>query len=191
MNISKKSLIAAMAASGMAAAGLTFLLDPSTMLLRRHGIDVNEQFTDQGSTLMFRVKANNLWMSMDFDKSKTVPSSFDVMDMGETKVSAKDKDRNGRIDSLDLIVNHKGVQYAYSDAHLEGDYSRKAMAKDGKTVENLLKIDGKWFPVTYYSEGAKAGVVMDGKETIVDPTQSPVVILGTVKQTADATSGKP
>jgi|GEM_PF-2930073 len=190
MDISKKMAVAVISGACIVSSLLTLLADPTLRQLRRHGVYVAERLSsDGGRSLVFLVEANNVFMSMDFEQSQKKPSAYSVWDLGATRVTASDKDQNGRIDALTLNVTRDGIDYAYSDTHLEGDYSRMIKVRGKQILENMLKIDGRWLPVK--PAGAKAIVPIDGKENLVDPHKSPAAIRSPVAPKPAAVTEKP
>ena len=177
MNISKKATVAMISCASIVTWGVSLLTNPTLHELRKHGIYVSERpCFGGGKSLVFFVEANKTYVSMDFKTSDKTPSAFAVFDLGATVVKVKDDNQDGRLDGLVLNYSREGIDYAYDDHFINGDYTRKLKMKGGETIENMLKIDGKWLSAIHV--GPKAVVLLDGKETLVDPNKSPIAILG-------------
>ena len=188
MNISEIKALCALVAVAVISSGLTHFCDPSIRALTAHGISVRDHQNGKESNLYFRVAGSEVAMMMEFDRATPFhPSSFNVMDLAGTMICSRDIDRDGRIDMLNLTVTRDGFEYGYADPHLDGDFSRMVKVKDGIPVENVLKIDGKWLAAK--PAGTKAIVVIEGKETVVDPHTTPIKVLGLLAPRPAAISG--
>ena len=188
MNISKAKAISLLCAVCVASSVLTHFCNPTIRALNNHGIGVREFPTKNGTSLIILVKATQSAVTLDFHGPANIPSEYNVLNLDTQSVTVYDKQHRGKFDSLSLIRKRDGIDYLFEDPSFSGEFTRLGESKGNEFLGNMLSIRGEWLPAKH---SGKNGIVMlDGKETLVDPSKTPIAILGPAPTSPVADAGK-